>query len=78
MFTFSKLEDGFQVFRGDRAVAIVAAGAVEITVNDKLKDPYVHTFKPFPKAGWQVHFCGVKLPLADLETFLKELAAQEF
>jgi hypothetical protein len=74
MFEFIARDDGYLVRNGGgRSVADVRT--TEITFDERLKDP-----KPqrnvLPREKWLVHFCGVRLGLDELQTFLDELARQ--
>jgi hypothetical protein len=78
MYTFFKIDDGFHVFRGDRAVAMVTCVKVEQSIDSKLKDPVKTVRTMLARDYWTVHFCAGKPCVDELRALLAELSLHEF
>jgi hypothetical protein len=76
MYLFESREEGFFVsHENGRGVAHVTTKTIGETNDPNLKvQKRVET--PLPREKWQVHFTGFKLSPAEVEAFVKGLAAQ--
>ena len=78
MYTFEKRDEGLLAVRvsDGKPVACIDTKTVSFDDSPRLKYPE-KVVTPIPREKWVIHFTACRLTPGEVETFAKELSAQE-